>query len=132
MSFNRVILLGNLTRDVEMKFVANNKAVANIGLALNHKYTTADGEKREEVTFVDAEVWGKTAETINQYFSKGSKILIEGRLKLDQWKDQKDGTNRTKLKVVVESFSFVGNKKADSKPAPGTFAASMEDDSAAF
>lgn len=108
-SFNKVILVGNLTRDVELR-QAGSSQVGNIGLAVNRKYKTAAGERQEETTFVDCEAWGKTAEVIAQYFSKGRPILIEGRLKLDTWQDS-DGGNRSKLKVVVESFEFVGDSQ---------------------
>jgi single-strand DNA-binding protein len=108
-SFNRVVLLGNLTRDVELRHISANQAVAKIGLAVNRRYTTAEGEKREEVTFVDCEAWGKTAEILSKYVSKGRPLLIEGRLKLDQWQD-KEGNKKSKLKVVIENFQFVDSK----------------------
>lgn len=106
-SFNKVILLGNLTRDPELKHVAGNQAVAEIGLAVNRRFRTKDNEEREEVTFVDCEAWGRTAEVIKQYLTKGSPIFIEGRLKLDQW-ESKEGEKRSKLRVVIENFQFVG------------------------
>jgi single-strand DNA-binding protein len=112
--FNKVLLMGNLTRDVEIRFTPNNQAVGNFGLAINRKYKTADGQIHEEVTFVDCEAWGKTAEVMKQYLGKGRAAFVEGRLKLDQWKDKTDGSNRSKLKVVVENFRF-----ADSKGGPG-------------
>lgn len=105
-SFNRVLLMGNLTRDPELRYTPNNQPVANIGLAVNRRYTTGDGERREETTFVDCEAWGRTAEVMNQYLSKGRPVFVEGRLKLDQWQDQ-NGQNRSKLKVVVENFQFI-------------------------
>jgi len=105
-SFNKVILLGNLTRDVELKHTAGNQAVANIGLAVNRRYRTQSGEQREEVTFVDCEAWGRTAEVMSQYLAKGRPVFIEGRLKLDQW-EGKDGSKQSKLRVVIESFQFV-------------------------
>ena len=109
-SYNKVILLGNLTRDVEVRHLPNsNQAVANIGLAVNRRFRSSDGENREETTFVDCEAWGRTAETMAQYLSKGRPVFIEGRLKLDQWQDR-DGNNRSKLKVVVENFQFVDSK----------------------
>lgn len=108
-SFNQVILLGNLTRDVELKHTPSNQAVANIGLAMNRQYQTREGERREEVTFVDCEAWGRQAEVMAQYLSKGRPVFIQGRLKLDTWQD-KDGGNRSKLKVVVENFQFVGGR----------------------
>lgn len=105
-NFNKVILMGNLTRDIEVRHVSGDQAVANIGLAVNRRYRMKDGENREETTFVDCEAWGRTAEVMSQYLVKGKPVLIEGRLKLDQWQD-KDGGNRSKLKVVVENFQFV-------------------------
>lgn len=108
-SYNKVLLMGNLTRDPELRFTANNQPVAQIGLAVNRYYTSSTGEKKEEVTFVDCEAWGRTAELINQYFSKGRPIFIEGRLKLDQWEDQQ-GQKRSRHKVVIESFQFVDSK----------------------
>ena len=109
-SFNQVILLGNLTRDVELKHTPSNQAVANIGLAMNRQYQTRDGERREETTFVDCEAWGRQAEVMAQYLSKGRPVFIQGRLKLDTWQDQQ-GQNRSKLKVVVENFQFVGGRE---------------------
>ena len=116
-SFNQVILLGNLTRDVELKHTPSNQAVANIGLAMNRQYQTREGERREEVTFVDCEAWGRQAEVMAQYLSKGRPVFIQGRLKLDTWQD-KDGGNRSKLKVVVENFQFVGGRDGGGGGAP--------------
>jgi len=113
-SFNKVLLMGNITRDIELKFTAGNRPVAQIGLAVNHKWKTPEGEAREEVMFVDCEAWGKTAEIIKQYFGKGRPIFIEGRLKLDTWQDKESGQNRSKHRVVIENFQFV-----DSKPGGG-------------
>lgn len=111
-NFNRVFLMGNLTRDIELRHTNSNQAVATIGLAVNRRWRTPDGEDREEVTFVDCEAWGKTAETMSRYLAKGRPVFIEGRLKLDQW--EKDGQKFSKLKVVVENFQFI-----DSKPGGG-------------
>lgn len=105
-SFNKVILMGNLTRDVEMRHTPQNTAVGSFGLAVNRRYKTQDGQNHEEVTFVDCEAWGRTAEVMAQYLKKGRPAFIEGRLKLDQWQDQQ-GNKRSKLKVVVENFRFV-------------------------
>lgn len=106
-SFNKVMLLGNLTRDVEIRHTSGNQAVANFGIAVNRRFKTQSGEQREEVTFVDCEAWGRTAEVMGQYLSKGRPVFIEGRLKLDEWEDKSGGGKRSKLKVVVESFQFV-------------------------
>ena len=122
-SLNRVLLMGNLTRDVEVKFTANNTAVANIGLALNRRYRSGD-EYKEETTFVDCEAWGKTAETMGKYLSKGRPVFIEGRLKLDEWQDR-DGNRRTKLVTVVENFQFI-----DSRPGGGSSGGSRTQEAA--
>ena len=108
-SYNKVLLMGNLTRDVELKYTPSNQAVANLGIAVNRRYKTADGEQREDTTFVDCEAWGRTAEVMNQYLAKGRPVFIEGRLKLDQWQDQQ-GQNRSKLRVVVENFQFIDSR----------------------
>lgn len=107
-SFNRVLLMGNLTRDIELRHTSNNQAVANFGLAVNRRYKTAAGEEREEVTFIDCEAWSNQAEVMAKYLSKGRPVFIEGRLKLDQWQD-KDGNKQSKLRVVVENFQFIGS-----------------------
>ena len=107
--YNKVMLMGRLTRDVELKFTPSNMAVANIGLAVGRRYKTKEGEGREETTFIDCEAWGRTAEVMNQYLSKGKPVFVEGRLKLDQWQD-KDGSNRSKLKVVIENFQFIDSR----------------------
>jgi len=106
--FNKVILIGNLTRDPALKFLPSQTAVAEFGIAMNRKWRDAQGGDREEVTFVDCSAFGKTGEFINQYFTKGKAILVEGRLKLDQWEDKQGGGKRSKLSVVVETCSFVG------------------------
>lgn len=108
-SFNKVMLMGNLTRDVEVKAIAGGQTVAKIGLAVNRRFRTKEGEDREEVTFVDCEAWGRTAEVMGQYLRKGSPVFIEGRLKLDQWED-KDHQKRSQLRVVIENFQFVGSR----------------------
>lgn len=113
-SLNKVMLMGNITRDIELRHTTGNQAVATIGLAMNRRWRTPEGEQKEEVIFVDCDAWGKTAEMIAQYFAKGRPIMIEGRLKLDTWQDKKTNENRSKLKVVIENFYFV-----DSKPGGG-------------
>jgi single-strand DNA-binding protein len=111
-NLNKVMLMGNLTRDIEMRNLPSGMAVAAFGLAVNRRWKNAQGEQQEEVTFVDLEAFGKPAETMNQYLRKGSAVFIEGRLKLDQW-DDKDGGKRSKMKVVVESFQFIDGKLAE-------------------
>ncbi|HRP63886.1 MAG TPA: single-stranded DNA-binding protein [Phycisphaerales bacterium] len=97
-NYNKVLLMGNLTRDIELKHTPSGQVVGNIGLAVNRRYKTNEGEQREETTFVDCEAWGRTAEVMNQYLSKGRPVFIEGRLKLDTWQD-KDGSNRRRIPV---------------------------------
>jgi single stranded DNA-binding protein (ssb) len=109
-SLNKVLLMGNITRDIELRHTPGNQAVATVGMAMNRRWRTPEGEQREDVTFVDCEAWGKTAEMIHQYFAKGRPIMIEGRLKLDTWQDKESGQNRSKLKVVIENFYFVDSK----------------------
>ncbi|MGE3107826.1 MAG: single-stranded DNA-binding protein [Phycisphaerales bacterium] len=109
-NYNKVLLMGNLTRDIELKYTQGNQAVASFGIAVNRRFKAADGQMREEVTFVDCDAWGRTAETMQKYLAKGRPVFIEGRLRLDTWKDKNDGSNRSKLKVVVENFQFVDSK----------------------
>jgi len=109
-NLNKVLLIGNLTRDVELTATPSGMQVAKIGLAVNRRWTGNDGERKEETTFIDCEAWGKTAENIAKFFSKGRPIFIEGRLKLDTWQDKESGQNRSKMKVVVEGFEFVDSK----------------------
>ena len=110
-SFNQVILLGNLTRDPQLRHIpASNTAVTDFGIACNRRFKGQNGEDREEVTFVDCTAFAKTAELINQYFTKGKPIFIQGRLKLDTWEDKQGGGKRSKLSVVVEQFQFVGGR----------------------
>lgn len=106
-SFNKVILMGNLTRDPELRYTPKGTAIAKIGLALNRVWTTETGEKKEEVTFVDVDAFGRQAETIGQYMKKGRPILVEGRLKLDQWDDKQTGQKRSRLGVILEAFQFL-------------------------
>ncbi len=108
-NLNRVFLMGNLTRDVEMRYTPSGMAVGKFGLAINRKYKdTKTNEMREEVTFVDIEVWGKTAETAHQYLAKGRPVFVEGRLKLDQWDDKQTGQKRSKMFVVADRMQFIG------------------------
>lgn len=106
-SFNKVILIGNLTRDPELRYTPKGMAVAKIGLAVNRNWRTETGEAREEVTFVDVDAFGRQAETIGQYMKKGRPIMIEGRLRLDTWDDKQTNQKRSKLGVVLESFQFL-------------------------
>ncbi len=106
-NFNKVILAGNLTRDPELRYTPKGTAVAKIGMALNRTWKSESGETKEEVTFVDVEAFGRQAEVISQYMKKGRPFLVEGRLKLDQWEDKNTHQKQSKLKVVLESFSFL-------------------------
>jgi single-strand DNA-binding protein len=109
-NFNKVILLGNLTRDPQLKYLPSQTAVAEFGLAINRKFRTQQGEDREEVTFVDCSAFGKTGELINQYFTKGKPIFIQGRLKYDSWEDKQGGGKRSRMTVIVENFQFIGGR----------------------
>ena len=107
-SYNRVILMGNLTRDPELRYIQSGMAVTDLGLAVNDRRKTANGEWIEETTFVDVTVWGRQAEIASEYLTKGSPVLIEGRLKLDTW--EKDGQKHSKLKVVCERMQLLGSR----------------------
>src|SRR3982751_5658032 len=109
-SFNKVILMGNLTRDPQLKYLPSQMAVVEFGLAMNRKFRTQAGEDREEVTFIDCSAFGKTGELINQYFTKGKPIFIQGRLKYDSWDDKNGGGKRSKVTVVVDNFQFIGGR----------------------
>ncbi len=105
-SFNKVILMGNLTRDPQLSYLPSQTAVVDFGLAVNRKWKSKDGQSKEEVCFVDCQAFGRTGENINKYMSKGKPIFVEGRLVFDSWTAQ-DGTKRNKHKVVVENFQFL-------------------------
>ncbi len=107
--FNKIILLGNLTRDVEVRYSSSNLAIGNTGIATSKKFKNQMGEEKEEVMFLDMTFFGRTAEIANQYLKKGSKVLVDGRLKLDQWTD-KSGQKRSKHSLVVESMKMLGGK----------------------
>ncbi len=109
-SYNKVVLLGNLTRDPELRYTPKGSAVARLGLAVNRSYKTESGETMEEVTFIDIDAWGKQAELIAQYLRKGNPLFVEGRLKLDQWDDKNSGQKVSKLRVVMENFQFIGGR----------------------
>lgn len=108
-NLNKVMLMGNLTRDPELRYLPSNMAVVGLGLAINRRWRNQQGEQQEDTTFIDCEAFGKQAEVINQYLKKGRPIYLEGRLKLDQWQDR-EGNNRSKLKVIVESFQFIDSR----------------------
>jgi single-strand DNA-binding protein len=125
-NFNKVILMGNLTRDPELRYTPKGTAVARLGLACNRKWKSETGELKEEVTFVDVDAFGKTAETIGQYLKKGRPILIEGRLRYDTWEDKQTKQKKSKLGVVLENFQFLdsgggrgeGGEGAPAAPRP--------------
>src|SRR5262245_7242406 len=107
-SFNKVILLGNLTRDPEVRYTPKGSAVCDLGIAVNRVYTTEGGERREEVTFVDVVLWARLAEIAGEYLRKGRPIFIEGRLQMDSWDDKQTGQKRTKLRIVAKSMRWLG------------------------
>jgi len=111
-SFNKVILLGNLTRDPEVRYTPKGSAVCDLGIAVNRVYTTDSGEKREEVTYVDVVLWARLAEIAGEYLKKGRPVFIEGRLQMDTWDDKQSGQKRTKLRVVGESMQLLGSRPA--------------------
>ena len=123
---NKVIAMGNLTRDPELRFTPSGKAVCNVGLALNHSWKTESGEKKEEVTFIDCVCWGVTAENVARYCKKGKKVLIEARLQQQLWEDKQTHEKRSKHVLQVETIQFLGSKddagsapSASPRPAPG-------------
>jgi single-strand DNA-binding protein len=114
---NKVFLIGNLTRDPELRYTPSGTAIASFGIAINRTWSGQDGEKKEEVCYVDINMFGRRAEVINEYFNKGNPIFIEGRLQFQQW-ETKDGQKRNALRVVAEDFQFIGGKtKRDEGPS---------------
>ena len=145
-NYNKVILMGNLTRDPEVKYTSGGTAIANISMAINRTWTNKDGQKQEETTFVEVEAWDRQAEVIGQYLKKGRPLMVEGRLKYDQWDDKETGQKRSKLRVRLESFQFVdsrgdsgggggysqGNAPAASSASSAPSASLPEDDDVPF
>ena len=145
-SLNRVYLVGNLTKDPELKFIPSGTAVANLRMATNRRWKAANGEAKEEVTFVGVVVWGKQAETLSKYVTKGRQLFVEGRLTFDQW--ETEGQKRSKLKVTLEGFQFLdsgqrgsggaaaagtaGGAAAEKGPGGGEFTQDLEDDTIPF
>lgn len=117
-SFNKVILAGNLTRDPELRYTPKGTAIARIGMAINRTWKTESGETKEEVTFVDVDAFGRQAEVIAQYLKKGRPLLVEGRLKLDQWEDKNTHQKQSKLKVVLDGFSFLDSRGSEGGGEP--------------
>lgn len=119
-NFNKVYLIGNLTRDPELRVTPKGTAICQFGLAVNRQYKDESGALKDDTTFVDIEAWGKQGETISKYCTKGKPLFVEGRLKFDQWEDKTSGQKRSKLKVVLEGFQFLGsaNREGASPGAP--------------
>ena len=118
-NLNKVMLMGNITRDPEVRYTPKGTAVTDISLAVNRSYTLDDGERREETTFVDVTYWGRQAEVIGEYMKKGRPIYVEGRLQLDQWEDKNTGQNRSRLKIVGDNFQFLGGRDGNSGGVEG-------------
>lgn len=116
-NFNKVILAGNLTRDPQLSYLPSNTPVCEFGMAINRRWKSQTGEQREDVCYVDCQAYGRSAEIINQYMSKGKGLMLEGRLKYDQW-EGKDGEKKSRLRVVVETFQFLGGPAGDSNRGP--------------
>ena len=124
-SVNKVILIGNLTRDPELRYTPKGSALCEIGMAVNRKYKLESGESREEVTFLDISFWGKQAEVVAKWMKKGRPLYVEGRLQMDTWDDKTTGQKRSKIKIVAEDFQFLGGDRGgeegghdDEQPAP--------------
>ena len=118
-NLNKVLLLGNVTRDPEVRYTPKGSAVCDLGVAVNRAYTTESGEKREEVTFVDVTLWGRTAEVASEYLKKGRPVFVEGRLQMDTWDDKQTGQKRTRLRVVAENMQLLGGRPSGGGEAPG-------------
>lgn len=116
-SFNKVFLMGNLTRDPELRYTPKGTAVTDVGMAVNRVYNSPDGQRQEETTFVDVTFWGRTAETVCKFLSKGRPLFVEGRLKFDSWENQ-EGQKRSKLSVTGDNFQFIDSRK-DTGGGPG-------------
>jgi len=123
-SLNKVFLMGNVTRDPELRYTPSGKAVLDLGLAVNRRTKDSNGNWREDPTFLQVTIWDKAAENCAEYLSKGRPVLVEGRLSMDQWEDKKTGEKRSKLRVTAENVQFLGARPAGSAPrtAPGAAA----------
>src|SRR3954453_15888057 len=117
-SFNKVILLGNLTRDPEIRYTPKGSAGCDLGIAVNRQYTLENGERREEVTYVDVVLWARLAEIAAEYLKKGRPVFIEGRLQLDTWDDKQSGQKRSKLRVIGENMQMLGSPRTGGAAAP--------------
>lgn len=116
-NLNKVLLIGNLTRDPELRHTPKRTAICSFSLAINRKFRDESGGDREEVTYIDVEAWGKAGENIAKYCSKGRPLFVEGRLRLDQWEDKTTKEKRSRIKVVCENFQFLGTKPENSGAA---------------
>ena len=115
-SVNKVILIGNLTRDPELRYTPKGSAVCEVGLAVNRKYKLDSGETREEVTYLDVTFWGKQGETVSKWMKKGRPLYIEGRLQMDTWEDKTSGQKRSKIRIIAEEFQFLGGDRTGGGP----------------
>ncbi len=118
-NLNKVMLIGNLTRDPELRVTPKGTAICTFSLAVNRKFKDESGGEREEVTYVDIEAWGKQGETVSKYCTKGRPLFVEGRLRLDQWEDKNTKEKRSRMKVVLENFQFLGSGRGDGGAARG-------------
>jgi single-strand DNA-binding protein len=118
-NLNRVLLIGNLTRDPELRVTPKGTAICQFGLAVNRSFKDAAGQTRDETTFIDVEAWGRQGEVISKYCTKGRALFVEGRLRYDQWEDKTSGQKRSRLSVVLENFQFIGAGRGDGPGAGG-------------
>ena len=123
-SFNKVFLMGNLTRDPELRYTPKGTAVTDVGMAVNRVYNSPDGQRQEETTFVDVTFWGRTAETVCKFLSKGRPLFVEGRLRFETW--EKEGQKRSKLSVTGDNFQFIDSRKDSNGPPAGNGGYSAE------
>jgi len=128
MAFNKVILLGNLTRDPETRSTGGGQSVTNFSVAVNETWVDKSGEKQERTSFIECEAWGQRGETIAKYFTKGRQILVEGRLRQDSWEDKDTGKNRSTLRVTIDSFSFVNDGKGSGSSTSSKAGAVIDDE----
>ena len=117
-SFNKVILIGNLTRDVELKYLPKGTAVCNLSMAVNRRWKTEAGEEKEDVYFAECKAFGKQAETLAQYVKKGHPLLVEGRLTREEWDDKKTGDKRSTTRIMIETFQFLKERDEGAAPTP--------------
>jgi len=125
-ALNKVLLMGNLTRDPELRVTPKGTSICQFSLAINRQFKMESGETREEVTYIDIEAWGKQGETIAKYVTKGRPLYVEGRLRLDQWEDKNTKEKRSRMKVVLEQFQFLGDSRGGGGGGGGGAAAASE------